>query len=397
MKWLHQFIEKVEPSFEKGGKYEKWYPAFEAFQSFAFSTKNVTRKGTHIRDSLDTKRYMSIVLFSLKPVLLFGIYNVGYQAHKAAGLSLDVMAVVLTGLKYVIPLIIVSYAVGLFWEFLFSIVRGHEINEGFLVTGLLYPLIIPPTLPLWQAAVGITFGVIIGKEVFGGTGRNFLNPALTARAFLFFAYPAQISGDNVWTVVEKGQAIDGFSGATALAVASAQTLSAPGGVAVTTAINDAGFTLSNLFWGLVPGSIGETSVFCVLLGAALLLITGVGSWRTMAGCVIGLLCMGKLFHWVAGESTLAMFELPILYQLCMGGFAFGTVFMATDPVSSPSLNGSKWIYGILIGMLVVIIRIINPAYPEGVMLAILLMNVFAPLIDHLVLQRKLKKRIPNVI
>jgi Na+-transporting NADH:ubiquinone oxidoreductase subunit B len=393
MKFLQNFIDKLEPSFEHGGKYEKFYPAFEALQSFLFSTKKVTPKGTHIRDSLDTKRYMSIVLFSLKPALLFGIYNAGYQAHKASGMSLDMMSVMITGLKYVIPLILVSYGVGLFWEFLFSVVRGHEVNEGFLVTGLLYPLILPPTLPLWQAAVGITFGVIIAKEVFGGTGRNFLNPALTARAFLFFAYPAQISGDNVWTAVSKPDAIDGFSGATALSVA----VSTPGGASVTGALNDAGFTLSNLFWGFVPGSIGETSVVCALLGAGILIVTGVGSWRTMLSCVLGVVCMGTVFNLVAGPSSLAFFELPIMYHLCMGGFAFGAVFMATDPVSSPTLETSKWIYGFLIGILVVIIRIINPAYPEGVMLAILLMNVFAPLIDHIVLQKHIKKRIANVI
>ncbi len=393
MKFLQEFVDKLEPSFEKGGKYEKFYPAFEALQSFLFSTKAVTTSGAHVRDSLDTKRYMSIVILALKPALLFGIYNAGYQAHKAAGLSLDLFPVIMTGLKYVIPLVIVSYAVGGICELLFSVIRGHEINEGFLVTGLLYPLIVPPTLPLWQAAVGIIFGVVIGKEVFGGTGRNFLNPALTARAFLFFAYPAQISGDSVWTAVSKEAAIDGFSGATALAVAAAT----PMGMPVVESLHNAGFTLTQLFLGFIPGSIGETSVVCALFGALVLILTGVGSWRTMLSCVIGLIFMSTIFNMVAGPATLSFFQLPTIYHLCMGGFAFGAVFMATDPVSSPTLEQSKWIYGFLIGVLTVIIRVINPAYPEGVMLAILLMNVFAPLIDHVFTQKSIKKRIPNVI
>ncbi len=393
MKFLQEFVDKLEPSFEKGGKYEKFYPAFEALQSFLFSTKAVTTSGAHVRDSLDTKRYMSIVILALKPALLFGIYNAGYQAHKAAGLSLDFFPVIMTGLKYVIPLVIVSYAVGGICELLFSVIRGHEINEGFLVTGLLYPLIVPPTLPLWQAAVGIIFGVVIGKEVFGGTGRNFLNPALTARAFLFFAYPAQISGDSVWTAVSKEAAIDGFSGATALAVAAAT----PMGMPVVESLHNAGFTLTQLFLGFIPGSIGETSVVCALFGALVLILTGVGSWRTMLSCVIGLIFMSTIFNMVAGPATLSFFQLPTIYHLCMGGFAFGAVFMATDPVSSPTLEQSKWIYGFLIGVLTVIIRVINPAYPEGVMLAVLLMNVFAPLIDHVFTQKSIKKRIPNVI
>ena len=393
MIFLQNWIHKIEPSFEKGGKYERWYPVFEALESFLFSTKAVTRSGSHIRDSLDTKRYMSLVILALKPALLFGIYNVGYQAHKAMGASVDFVSVFITGLKYVVPLIIVSYSVGGLCELIFSVVRKHEINEGFLVTGLLYPLIVPPTLPLWQAAIGIAFGVIVGKEVFGGTGRNFLNPALTARAFLFFAYPAQISGDNVWTAVTKSEAIDGYSGATALAVAAAASKDRD----IVGQLNDAGFTLWDMFWGFIPGSIGETSVICALFGAVVLVITGVGNFRTMLGCVLGLLFMGGIFNVFSQSSTLAFFELPVFYHLCMGGFAFGAVFMATDPVSSPSLDESKWVYGFLIGMLTVIIRIINPAYPEGVMLAVLLMNVFAPLIDHVIVQRKLKKRIPNVI
>lgn len=394
MKFLYTWFEKLEHHFEKGGKYEKMYPLFEAFQSFAFSTKNVAQSRVHVRDSLDTKRYMSIVLLSLKPVLFFGIYNAGYQALKAAGLSLSFLPTFGHGLKIVLPLIVVSYAVGLFWEFLFAVVRGHEINEGFLVTGLLYPLILPPTMPLWQAAVGITFGVIIGKEVFGGTGRNFLNPALTARAFVFFAYPAQMSGE-VWTNLSlaKDKLVDGFSGATALAVAAV----APSNIGPDQALIEAGFTLKKLFIGLVPGSVGETSTLCVLLGAAVLLITGIGSWRTMLGCLLGATGMVFVFNTFAGPESVSILHLSPVWHLCMGGFAFATVFMATDPVSSPSLQNSRFVYGLLIGIVGVIIRCINPAYPEGWMLAILLMNVFAPLIDHINLQRNLKRRIPNVI
>ena len=394
MKFIYDKLHTIGKNFEKGGKFQKYYPLYEAIESFLFSTKNNTKKGAHTRDSLDTKRYMGIVIFALKPALAFGIFNTGYQAHLAGGLSLDLLPVILTGLKLVLPLIVVSYAVGLFWEFLFSIVRGHEINEGFLVTGLLFPLILPASMPLWQAAVGISFGVIVGKEVFGGTGRNFLNPALTARAFLFFAYPSKISGE-VWTaiVVAKDKVVDGFSGATALAVAAA----APKSVAVEQSLESAGFTLSKLFWGFVPGSIGETSVIAILLGAGLLLITGIGSWRSMLGCVLGLVGMTMVLNIFATPESVPFLHLSPLWHLTMGGFAFGAVFMATDPVSSPALKQSHLIYGILIGVLCVIIRCVNPAYPEGMMLAILLMNVFAPLIDHVILQKKLKRRVPNVI
>lgn len=394
MKFLSDFLEKKEEKFKKGGPLERWYSLFEAGSSFLFSTKSVTKGRVHVRDSLDTKRYMAIVLLALKPCLAFGIYNAGFQSHLAAGLSTAFLPVVLTGLKLVLPLIIVSYVVGLFWEVLFSIVRGHEINEGFLVTGLLYPLIIPVTIPLWQAAVGITFGVIIGKEVFGGTGRNFLNPALTARAFLFFTYPAYMSGE-VWTAMigAKGYVVDGFSGATALAIAAATQVPE----SAQAALIDAGFSLKSLFIGFIPGSIGETSTVAILIGAAVLLITGIGSWRTMLGCVLGAIGMSGIFIFFAGPASLPFFTLSPVWHLLMGGFAFGAVFMATDPVSSPGLDSSKWVYGILIGALTIIIRVANPAYPEGVMLAILLMNVFAPLIDHMMIQRRLKKRIPNVI
>jgi len=394
MKFLKDLFNEQEHKFEKGGALQKWYPLYEAFYSFLFSTKLTTKSKVHVRDSLDTKRYMSIVLLALKPVLAFGIFNAGYQAHKAVGLSLDFIPVMITGAKLVLPLVIVSYGVGLAIEFLSCIIRGHEVNEGFLVTGMLYPLTLPVTIPLWQAAVGIAFGVIVGKEVFGGSGRNFLNPALTARAFVFFTYPAQISGE-VWTKLlgTKEQLVDGWSGATALAVAAASDSVAT----VEQNLLDAGYTVKDMFIGLVPGSIGETSVLFILMGAFILLVTGVGSWRTMLGCLAGAVSMNLVFNFFAGADTIGFLGLGPEWHLTMGGFAFATVFMATDPVSSPALPSSRLFYGFCIGVLGMIIRVANPAYPEGWMLAILLMNVFAPLIDHVVLQKKVKKRLPNVI
>lgn len=391
MKWIRDAFHKMEPHFSHEGKYAKWFPFFDAFYTFLLSPRAVTQKGPHVRDALDSKRYMGIVILALLPCLFFGIYNAGYQASLVEGTVPAFWELVMAGAIKVLPIVAVSYAVGLFWEFLFAIIRRHEVNEGFLVTGLLFPLVLPPTIPLWQVAVGITFGVIIGKEVFGGTGRNFLNPALTARAFLFFAYPAQISGD-VW-IAAKEKVVDVYSGATALAVSATTQL--PN--SVTEALISHGFTWEKLFVGFVPGSIGETSVICVLIGAFVLIVTGIGSWRTMVGCVIGLFAMAAIFNLLVPVGTVGALALPGYWHLVMGGFAFGAVFMATDPVSSPSLHASKWVYGILIGMLTVIIRVINPAYPEGVMLSILLMNVFAPLIDHVFVRRQLRKRIPNVI
>jgi Na+-transporting NADH:ubiquinone oxidoreductase subunit B len=391
MKFIREAFHKWEPHFEHGGKWSKWHPFFDAFYTFLLSPRAVTQKGPHVRDALDSKRYMGIVILALIPCLLFGIYNAGYQASLIEGTTPDFWTLLIAGAWKVLPIVAVSYGVGLFWEFLFAIIRRHEVNEGFLVTGMLFPLILPATIPLWQVAVGITFGVIIGKEVFGGTGRNFLNPALTARAFLFFAYPAQISGD-VW-IAAKEKVVDVYSGATALSVSAAVKLPD----SVTDALISHGFTWKQLFMGFVPGSIGETSVICVLIGAALLIVTGIGSWRTMVGCVVGLVATSALFSALVPVGTVGALALPPQWHLVMGGFAFGAVFMATDPVSSPSLNASKWVYGILIGALTVIIRAINPAYPEGVMLSILLMNVFAPLIDHVFVKRQLRKRIPNVI
>jgi Na+-transporting NADH:ubiquinone oxidoreductase subunit B len=310
----------------------------------------------------------------------------------SAGKSPSIVACFIQGAFIFLPVLLTSYAVGGFWEVLFAITRKHEINEGFLVSGLLFPLTLPPTIPLWQVALGISFGIVIGKEIFGGTGKNFLNPALTARAFVYFSYPAYLSGD-VWTLFMSGGSIESYSSATPLGIAAntAQPMNAMD------AIESAGFSLWDCFIGLIPGSMGETSVLFCLLGAIILIGTGVGSWRTMLSCVIGAVFMAGLFNLVATESTIPFLALTPIWHLFIGSFAFGTVFMATDPVSSPDLNASKWIYGFLIGVLTVIIRTVNPAYPEGVMLAILLMNVFAPLIDHYVAENKLKKRIPNVV
>lgn len=378
--------------FEKGAKFEALYPLFEAAESFLFSTSEVSKGRVQVRDSLDTKRYMGLVVAALIPCTLFGIFNAGYQAHIASGLDLAIGSVLVAGLKICLPIILVSYAVGGFWEVIFAVVRKHEINEGFLVTGLLFPLTLPPTIPLWQVALGISFGVVIGKEIFGGTGRNFLNPALTARAFLYFTFPAKMSGE-VWTAIVNGKdaVVDSFSGATPLSVAVGST--GP----VDQALVSAGFTLKSMFLGFMPGSLGETSVLCALIGAAILIVTGVGSWRTMLGGVLGLVGTVLLFNLFAGDAAAPYLLLGPVWHLVIGGFAFGMVFMATDPVSSPDLEESKWVYGVLIGAVTAIIRIINPAYPEGIMLAILLMNVFAPLIDHVILESKLKKRISNVL
>lgn len=392
MKFLLDKLESAAPLFEKGGRFEKLYPIYEAVLTIHFSLRGGTKTGAHVRDSLDTKRYMILVVLALLPATLFGIYNAGYQSHLAAGLGMDLLPVVLTGLKIFLPILLVSYVVGGIWEVVFAVVRRHEINEGFLVTGLLFPLTLPPTIPLWQVALGISFGVVIGKEVFGGTGKNFLNPALSARAFVYFSYPAYMSGE-VWTMlsVAKDKVVDGVSAATPLGVAAM----AEAGASVTEALAGQGYSLSQVFLGLMPGSLGETSVLACLLGAALLIGTGVGSWRIMSGCVLGAVGMTFVFNFFAGDASPAFFGMNAIWQLCIGGFAFGAVFMATDPVSAPDLEVSKWVYGILIGAFTILIRVANPAYPEGIMLAILLMNVFASFIDYLFVNRRLKKRIPH--
>ncbi len=388
MKPLRKLLDKVKPSFEKGGKLEKFYPAFNAFETFLFVPDHTApARGAHIRDAIDLKRTMILVVLSLVPCLLFGTWNVGYQHYKALGMAETSIAdALLFGAKKVLPLVIVSYVTGLTVEFIFAIIRKHTINEGFLVTGMLIPLVMPVDVPLWMVAVSTIFAVIIGKEVFGGTGMNILNPALTARAFLFFAYPTKISGDEVWinTSVRDGQAIvDGFSGATPLGDAAAGHADKIPGI-------------WESFIGIIPGSIGETSTLACLLGAAVLLYTGIGSWRIMLSVFIGGYLMALIFN-LFGLNTLM--QITPLHHLVLGGFAFGAIFMATDPVSAAHTNTGKYIYGFLIGMFAILFRVFNPAYPEGMMLAILFMNVMAPLIDHYVvaanIQRRLKRGKPQ--
>jgi Na+-transporting NADH:ubiquinone oxidoreductase subunit B len=379
MKPLRNYLDKIKPHFEKGGKFEKFESTFEAFETFMFVPDTVTKKGTHVRDSIDMKRTMAIVVFALIPTVLFGMWNVGFQHFNATGQEGTLFELFWFGFLRVFPIIVVSYAVGLGIEFAFAQYRGHEVNEGFLVSGILIPLVLPVDIPLWMVAVATAFAVIIGKEVFGGTGMNILNPALTARAFLFFAYPSYMSGDSVWIhgMMNGEGIVDSYSGATPLAEAAAGNI-------------DKLPSIQEMFIGTISGSIGETSTIAILIGAAILLITGVGSARIMISTVIGGLVMGLLLNIFAVNPFM---EIPAWEHLLLGGFAFGAVFMATDPVSASQTPRGKIIYGFLIGFLAILIRVINPAYPEGVMLAILLMNVFAPLIDHYVIESNIKKRL----
>ncbi len=373
MKALRNFLDKIKPQFEKGEKFGIFGSTFEAFESFLFVSDKVTSKGSHIRDNIDMKRTMSVVVIALVPALLFGMWNVGYQHFLSLGEQADFWATFWFGFLKVFPIIVVCYVVGLGIEFAFAQMRGHEVNEGFLVTGMIIPLILPPETPLWMVAVATAFAVIIGKEVFGGTGMNILNPALTARAFLFFAYPSNMSGDKVW-IAEKA---DAFSGATPL------------GDALVGNIDKIPSPLEMII-GNIPGSIGETSVIAILIGAFILLYTGVGSWRIMFSVITGGLVMGWIFNLCAVNEYM---QIPAWEHLIMGGFAFGAIFMATDPVTASQTNKGKFIYGFFIGLLAVLIRVVNPAYPEGMMLAILFMNVFAPLIDHYVIEANIKKRL----
>ncbi len=382
MKPLRKLLDKIKPNFQKGGKLEKLFPAFDAFETFLFVPDHTTTaKGAHIRDAIDLKRTMILVVISLIPCLLFGMWNVGYQHHLALGMNdASLIDNFIFGAIKVMPIVIVSYGSGLGVEFIFAIIRKHTINEGFLVSGMLIPLVMPVDVPLWMVAVSTIFAVIIGKEVFGGTGMNILNPALTARAFLFFAYPTKISGDVVWinTSAGKGQAIvDGFSGATPLGNAAA---------GLADKIPD---TMQS-FIGLIPGSIGETSTIACLIGAAILLYTGIGSWRIMLSVFVGGYLMAVIFN-LFGLNTLM--QITPLHHLVLGGFAFGAIFMATDPVSAAQTTAGKYIYGFLIGMFAILFRVFNPAYPEGMMLAILFMNVMAPLIDHYVVGANIKRRL----
>ena len=406
-------FKKIAPMFEKGGVLEKLYPLYEAQFTLLFSSGKVTTGNTHVRDYIDLKRIMIIVFFAVFPAMIYGWFNVGDQTIMALSTMADgaevastsyalfsadyhyaivqmlggslgadagVCSKFLIGFVYFLPIYITVFVVGAFWEVLFCLVRGHEVNEGFFVTSILFALIVPPTIPLWQAALGITFGVVIGKEVFGGTGRNFMNPALTGRAFLFFAYPANISGTNCWVPV------DGFSGATPLAQW------AEGGEAALVNTLGEKITWMDAFIGNIPGSLGEGSTLMIILGAVMIVGLGIASWRIMAGILLGAFLCSSIFNAV-GSDTNYMFSMTFIWHLVLGGFAFGTVFMATDPVSSSFTEGGKWAFGILIGVMVVLIRTVNPAYPEGMMLAILFANCWAPLFDYLATNRNIKRRL----
>jgi Na+-transporting NADH:ubiquinone oxidoreductase subunit B len=399
MKFLRELMDRQRPLFEKGGKLESLYYAFEAGESFLFSPKHTTGvKGAQVKDAIDLKRMMITVVVALIPALIFGIYNTGHQHLLATGGTTGIWDhfgdKLTTGMVLVLPIILVAYAAGGMVEAIFAVIRKHPINEGFLVTGILIPLVVPATTPLWQVALATVFAVVIAKEVFGGTGMNILNVAMTARAFLYFAYPAQISGDQVWTYLGDKTAVDGYSGATALAVAYNAGVD---GVPVTDALATHNsvmgadlFSFSNLFVGWIPGSIGETSTLMALVGALILIGTGVASWKIIVSGFAGAYIMGFIMNLLAVNEYMAM---PPEYHWVLGGLAFGIVFMATDPVSSAQTETGKWIYGLLIGMLTVIIRVTNPAYPEGIMLAVLFMNVFAPLIDYYVVKANKTRRL----
>ncbi|NHH86351.1 Na(+)-translocating NADH-quinone reductase subunit B [Cobetia sp. MB87] len=394
---IRQTLDNLEPHFHKGGKYEKFYALYEAVDTIFYAPASVTRSTTHVRDGIDLKRIMITVWMCTFPAMFFGMYNAGLQANEAiaGGYSAlggwreaivmllagshdagSVWANFILGATYFLPIYLVTFAVGGFWEVLFAMRRGHEVNEGFFVTSVLFALTLPATIPLWQVALGITFGVVIGKEVFGGTGKNFLNPALSGRAFLYFAYPASISGDAVWVPA------DGFTGATALSTAAQDGMGA--------LMQQMSWT--DAFLGFIPGSVGEVSTLAIFLGAAVLLWTRIASWRIMLGVLLGMIATSALFNAI-GSDTNAMFEMPWYWHMVIGGFAFGMVFMATDPVSASMTNKGKLVFGALIGVMTVLIRVANPAFPEGIMLAILFANLFAPLIDHFVVQANIKRRV----
>lgn len=397
MKVLRNFLDGVEPSFKEGGKLERLFPLYEALDTFLYTPGEVTAGASHVRDGIDVKRMMSIVVAALVPCILMALFNTGYQANLAlhemgltetvgwratiiAWLGVgynphDPLANVLHGALYFLPVLLVTYTAGGLAEVTFSMIRRHEVNEGFFVTGMLFPLTLPPTVPLWQVAVGILFGVVVGKEVFGGTGKNFLNPALTARAFLYFAYPAQLSGNAIWT------AVDGFSGATILGLGASDGMAAV----------EQEYTWMDSFLGTIQGSMGETSTLACLIGAAVLILTGVGSWRIMLSCCTGALATSWALYLI-GSETNPMFQMSPAWHFVVGGMAFGIVYMATDPVSAAFTNIGKYIYGVLIGFMAILIRVINPAFPEGIMLAILFGNVFAPLIDYYVVKANIRRR-----
>src|SRR5574344_1693208 len=386
MKFVRDFLDKIKPNFEKGGKFPWLHSTFDAFETFAFVPKTTTTSGAHFRDAMDMKRTMTMVILALMPALLFGTYNIGFQHFHSINPELSFFEGFWDNLLYgaikILPIIVISYVVGLSIEFGFAQWRKHDVNEGFLVTGMLIPLVMPPDVPLWQVALATAFAVVIGKEVFGGTGMNFLNPALLARAFLFFAYPTHMSGDNVW--ISARHFGDAITGATPLG--QIMTSTAQNGQQLADSLS---YSALNMLVGTIPGSIGETSVIAILLGAFILLLSGMASWRIMLSVLLGGGAMGLLFNAIGANAYM---QLPFYYHFLMGGFMFGAVFMATDPVTSAQTNTGKWIYGILIGAFAVLIRVLNPAYPEGMMLSILLMNCFAPLIDHCVVACNTKYR-----
>ncbi len=385
MKLFKNVLNVIKPHFEQGGKLEKLYPAYDAFETFLFVPDHTSKSGSHIHDAIDLKRTMFSVIIALLPALIFGMWNIGYQHFTAIGVEAQLMDAFLYGALRVLPMIVVSYGVGLGIEFAFAISRGHSVNEGYLVTGLLIPMIMPADLPLWMLAISVAFAVVIGKEVFGGTGMNILNPALTARAFLYFAYPTVMSGDKVWVSLNNQMPVDGYSGATALSDAY-------------NGLVDKVPSLLESFIGTIPGSASETSALLILVGAAYLIATGIGSWRVIISGIVGGIVMGMIFNYFSAsiESTNYLLKINPIHQICLGGFLFGVVFMATDPVSAAQTNTGKWIYGFLIGLLGILIRVVNPAYPEGIMMAILFMNVMAPLIDHYVVAANINRRMKRV-
>ena len=399
--WLRDVLDNIEPHFDKGGRFEKFYSVYEMVDTIFYSPGHVTKTSAHVRDAVDMKRVMTTVWWCAFFPMLAGMYHTGQQANLAMdamgveslegwrGVLLELVAgydvdsiwdCVVYGAMFFVPIYMVVFVVGGLWEVVIATIRGHEVNEGFFVTSILFSLIVPASLPLWQAALGISFGVVIGKEIFGGTGKNFLNPALTGRAFLFFAYPGEISGDAVWT------AVDGFSGATPLGIAALDGMKG---------VTTEGFTWMDAFLGKMQGSVGETSTLAIFIGGAILLITKTASWRIMAGVMLGMIATAMMFNSI-GSETNPMFSMPWHWHLVLGGFAFGMVYMATDPVSAAMTNTGKWWYGALIGVMCVLIRVVNPAYPEGIMLAILFANLFAPLIDWQVVRSNVKRRLARV-
>ncbi|HBH05426.1 MAG TPA: NADH:ubiquinone reductase (Na(+)-transporting) subunit B [Flavobacteriales bacterium] len=394
---MKDFLAKYRPNFEKGGKYEKLMPLFGTIDTFLYVPDHTTKSGSHVRDAIDLKRTMIVVVIALVPALLFGIWNAGHQHYVFSGEYLDMAEgfwpKVWYGIQKIVPLIVVSYAFGLGTEFVFATRKGHALHEGYLVSGMLIPLCVPIDIPLWMLALSAIFAVVIGKEIFGGTGMNIINIALTARAFLFFAYPTKMSGDKVWV----GDLPDGVSGATALgelALTVPLDKTSPEVTSVVDKFGAAGdFSMMNSFIGNIPGSVGETSALAILIGAAILMFTGIGSWRIIISSFIGGLLMGFIFNLVGANAYM---DLPPVHQLLLGGFLFGVVFMATDPVTGARTNTGQWIYGFFAGFFSILVRVFNPAYPEGVMMAILFMNIMAPLIDHYVVEANIKKRLKRI-